>query len=74
MSGGSSLSRAEEDFRGGAARLAGMAGAVLGWRPGDFWQATPAELGGVVAAIAGDIVAPPGEATLAQLREAFPDG
>ena len=27
-----------------AARLAGLAARVLGWRPGEFWAATPAEL------------------------------
>ena len=35
-------------------RLAGLAGFLLGWRPGEFWAATPAELGAVVAAMAGD--------------------
>jgi len=27
-----------------AARLAGLAGYLLGWRPHEFWNATPAEL------------------------------
>lgn len=27
-----------------ALRLSGVAARVLGWRPGDFWNATPAEL------------------------------
>lgn len=27
-----------------AARLAGLAARALGWRPGEFWMATPAEL------------------------------
>jgi hypothetical protein len=27
-----------------AARLAALAAQVLGWRPGEFWAATPAEL------------------------------
>lgn len=31
-------------FGPGAARLAGLAGRLLGWRPGDFWHATPADL------------------------------
>ena len=42
------------EFAHGAARLAGLAGLVLGWRPDEFWAATPAELGAVVAAMAGD--------------------
>jgi hypothetical protein len=31
-------------FGPGALRLAGLAARVLGWRPDDFWAATPAEL------------------------------
>ena len=54
-------------------RLAGIAGALLGWRPADFWTATPAELATIVAALAGD--APAADAAdLARLTEAFPDG
>ena len=55
--------------------LAGIAGALLGWRPADFWAATPAELAAIVAAMAGD--GPPSAADaadLARLTEAFPDG
>lgn len=62
-------------FAGAARRLAGVAGVVLGWAPDAFWRATPAELGAVVAAIAGEHgEAPPDPATIARLREAFPDG
>ncbi|WP_394663266.1 phage tail assembly chaperone [uncultured Sphingomonas sp.] len=58
-----------------AGRLAGMAGAVLGWSPDRFWRATPAELYGVVTAMAGQVdEAPPTSATLARLREMYPDG
>lgn len=58
-----------------AGRLAGMAGAVLGWSPDRFWCATPAELGAVVTALAGQVdEAPPTSATLARLREMYPDG
>jgi hypothetical protein len=32
------------DFAAAALRLAGLAAQVLGWRPGEFWAATPAEL------------------------------
>ena len=31
-------------FADGAARLAGQVPRLLGWRPQDFWDATPAEL------------------------------
>ncbi|WP_375402050.1 phage tail assembly chaperone [uncultured Sphingomonas sp.] len=63
-------------FVDSAVRLAGYAGAVLGWSPDAFWRATPAELEAVARAITGggDVVAPPDAGTLAALREAFPDG
>ena len=61
-------------FSEAAARLAGVAGALLGWRPDEFWSATPAELAAVVGAMAGEAgeaMAPP---DLARLMEMFPDG
>ena len=61
-------------FAEGAVRLAGFAGAVLGWSPDIFWQATPAELAAVVSAMVGETAAPPDAAMLARLKEAFPDG
>ncbi|MFL6845652.1 MAG: phage tail assembly chaperone [Allosphingosinicella sp.] len=60
-------------FSEAAARLAGLAGALLGWRPDEFWRATPAELAAVLEAMA------PGEAEglsrsdLGRLMERFPD-
>ena len=65
-----------DTFTKGAARLAGLAGAVLGWPAETFWRATPAELEAVVAGAAGaaDTAPPPDAATLAKMREAFPDG
>ena len=60
-------------FSEAAARLAGMAGALLGWRPEEFWNATPAELAAVVAALKGD-EANAGPVDLARLMEMFPDG
>ena len=62
-------------FAEAAARLAGRAGAALGWSPDAFWRATPAELATVVAALAGtDEGATPLDAgVIARLREAFPD-
>jgi hypothetical protein len=61
-------------------KLAGLAGALLGWRADEFWAATPEELGCVLAALsdvaggrgAGD--APPDAAVMARLMERFPDG
>jgi uncharacterized phage protein (TIGR02216 family) len=61
-------------FSDAAARLAGLAGALLGWRPDEFWRATPAEL----AAVLGAFVAPQQKGAdkndLARLMERFPDG
>lgn len=66
------------DFAAAAVRLAGFAGAALGWSPDAFWRATPAELVAVVRAAAGDggaaAVAPPTAQAIAAMREAFPDG
>lgn len=33
-----------KQFGPGALRLAGHAARILGWRPSEFWAATPAEL------------------------------
>ena len=51
-----------------------MAGALLGWRPDQFWRATPAELAGVLFALAGGGAAPVTRDDLARLKERFPDG
>jgi uncharacterized phage protein (TIGR02216 family) len=67
MSGTERLSEA-------AARLTGLAGALLGWRPEEFWRATPAELGAVLEAMLGS-----GEgetasrSDLERLMQKFPD-
>ena len=64
------------EFAQAATRLAGFAGAALGWSPDTFWRATPADLAAVVAVLRGadDAVDPPDAATLQKLQEAFPDG
>ena len=36
-------------FADGARRLAGLVPRGLGWRPSEFWDATPAELAAVLA-------------------------
>ncbi|WP_439547269.1 phage tail assembly chaperone [Sandarakinorhabdus sp.] len=60
-------------FADAARRAAHVAAAVLGWRPGEFWAATPAEL---LTALGLDTApaAPADAAKLAALMEAFPDG
>ena len=61
-------------FSESAVRLAGLAGALLGWRPEEFWNATPAELGAILQVMAGDTEPSATGADLARLMEAFPDG
>lgn len=43
-----------ETFGDAALRLCAVAGRLLGWRPDDFWHATPAELAAMLT--------PPGQA------------
>ncbi len=61
-------------FAEAAARLAGAAAALAGWRPDDFWRATPAELAAVMRALAGDGDGAVGSIDLRRLQEMFPDG
>lgn len=61
-------------FSEAAARLAGLAGALLGWRPDEFWGATPAELAAVLGVMASGEDAPASSQDLARLMERFPDG
>jgi uncharacterized phage protein (TIGR02216 family) len=60
-------------FSEGAGRLAGLAGALLGWRPDEFWRATPAELASVVAAMRGEGGETLSAAELERLTAMFPD-
>ena len=60
-------------FAESAGRLAGVAGALLGWRPDEFWRATPAELAAVFEALAGDGAAGADGAELARLMARYPD-
>ena len=40
----------EPRFAAQAGRLAGKVALLLGWRPDEFWTATPAELGAIFSA------------------------
>jgi len=65
-----------ERFADSAARLAGYAGALLGWPATVFWQSTPAELAVVIRALSGEgdgTAAPLASADVARLMEQFPD-
>lgn len=60
-------------FADAALALCGLAARTLGWRPDDFWSATPAEL----AACLADPAAPPtlmARGDLERLLELDPDG
>lgn len=55
-----------------AARLSSAASTLLGWKPDEFWNATPAELALALEAPA-DAAQGPDVATIAALRRQFPD-
>jgi len=61
-----------ELFGEGAARLCHAAAVLLGWRPDEFWSATPAELSLALQAPAA-IPDAPDLATIEALRRRFPD-
>ena len=61
-------------FRSRAIRLAGLTGAMLGWRPDEFWAATPAELATIFDALTPRGEVPPTQGDVARLKEQFPDG
>jgi uncharacterized phage protein (TIGR02216 family) len=59
-------------FGDAALRATRVAAALLGWRPDEFWAATPADLRNALGIdVAGDDAAD--RAQLARLMEAFPD-
>ncbi|MDR7155503.1 hypothetical protein J2W40_002335 [Sphingobium xenophagum] len=62
-------------FAEGARRLAGVAGWLLGWRPEEFWRATPAELAAVLGAALGEDAVEAGVdgGELARLMGVMPD-
>lgn len=59
-------------FTDAACALAGQAAVLLGWRPDDFWCATPAELAATLSAFTPEN-AITDRAQLAQLMQQFPD-
>ena len=53
----------------GALRLAGLAARALGWRPPEFWAATPAELAAILAPEGAGAGTPLARADLDRLME-----
>ncbi len=58
----------DQPFGTGAARLSGHAAQLLGWRPAEFWQATPAEFAAALAPPAA-LAAPLSRTDLNRLME-----
>lgn len=56
-----------------AARLAGLAAQALGWRPDEFWAATPAELAAALGLVEVDGDDVGDRAMLMRLSARFPD-
>ena len=59
-------------FGDGAARLCSAASVILGWRPDEFWSATPAELG-LALQMPSAAADAPDLSTIEELRRRFPD-
>jgi uncharacterized phage protein (TIGR02216 family) len=59
-------------FGEAAARLCSFASRLLGWRPDEFWDATPAELA-LVLSVSGASCDGLDAETIDALRQRFPD-
>jgi uncharacterized phage protein (TIGR02216 family) len=57
-----------------ARRLSGLVPRALGWRPGEFWAATPAELAAILGAGEAAAPAPLSRTELTALMERDRDG
>ena len=55
-----------------AAHMSGQVAVLLGWRPDEFWNATPAELATILSAMSPTADAADGS-TLQHLMKEFPD-
>jgi Phage tail assembly chaperone protein, TAC len=62
------------NFADTAIQLCGQCALSLGWRPAEFWSATPAELACVLNALEALAEVPPDASDLQTLMELFPDG
>jgi hypothetical protein len=61
-------------FTDSALKLCGQSAVLLGWRPAEFWSATPAELACILAAMAPQIETPLDGDEILKMMEQFPDG
>ena len=61
-----------ERFGAAAARLCNAASIALGWRPTEFWDATPAELK-LALELPATAAHAPDSTTIEALRRRFPD-
>ena len=59
-------------FGEAAARLCSLASQLLGWRPTEFWDSTPAELA-LALSVSGASCDGPDAETVEALRQRFPD-
>jgi hypothetical protein len=64
----------DDHFSAKVLTLSGQSALFLGWRPDDFWNATPAELATVLQAFRPSIEAGADGDVLKTLMELFPDG
>ncbi|WP_017672460.1 phage tail assembly chaperone [Blastomonas sp. AAP53] len=60
-------------FADAARTLAGIAARMLGWRPYEFWAATPDELAAALTVPGDPVALPPEPQAIAALRSLFPD-
>jgi hypothetical protein len=60
------------NFGEAAARLSGAASLLLGWRPDEFWNATPAELA-IALLPPTELANGPDPKIIEELRKRFPD-
>ncbi|MGQ2943351.1 phage tail assembly chaperone [Blastomonas fulva] len=60
-------------FAEAARVLAGVSAWALGWRPDEFWRATPDELAASLSGPVPSSSAPPDTQAIAALRTMFPD-
>ena len=68
------MTEREARFASSAARWAGLAGLMLGWRPAEFWRSTPAELAAIFDAAGGGQERLVSRVEMERLQEMFPDG